>query len=63
MFNFRASRVTEIYQYGTDRKAVMTSVPFDEYDPAALQFAREKLQAMGGQPRDSLSKPRMKGLS
>lgn len=60
LFNFRARRVTEIYEYGPDRKAVMTGVPFSDYDPEAVGFAREQLLRLGGKPRDGLDKPKMK---
>ena len=63
LFNFRAARVTDIYEYGPGKRTVSTTSTFDEYDPEALGFAREKLQALGGKPRDALSKPKRKGLS
>lgn len=63
LFNFRAARVTDIYEYGPGGRTVSTSSTFDDYDPEAVGFAREKLQALGGKPRDTLSKPKIKALS
>jgi hypothetical protein len=63
LFNFSARRISEIYEYGADRKALMTTASFDEYDSAAIEFAREKLRALGGKPADGLGKQRFGGLS
>lgn len=63
LFNFRAARVTDIYEYGPGDRTVSTSSTFADYDPAAIGAAREKLLALGGKPRDALSKPKLKGLS
>ncbi|HYD17896.1 MAG TPA: hypothetical protein VEF76_05415 [Patescibacteria group bacterium] len=63
LFNFSARRISEIYEYGADRKALMTTAGFDDYDSAAIDVAREKLRALGGKPADGLGKPRFRGLS
>ncbi len=63
LFNFRARRVTEVFEYGSDRKALMSTASFDDYDSQAIDFAREKLKALGGNPADSLQKGRFKGLA
>ncbi|MDI1228321.1 MAG: hypothetical protein PSY14_11610 [bacterium] len=63
LFNFRARRVNEVYEYGSDRKALMASTSFDDYDSQSIDFARAKLKALGGNPADSMQKDRFKGLS
>lgn len=63
LFNFRARRVNEVFE-GPERKTLfMTSVAFDDYDSAAVDFAREKLKALGGKPADSNAKPAFRGLA
>ncbi len=63
LFNFRARRVNEVFE-GPDRKTVfMTSAAFDDYDSAAIDFAREKLKSLGGKPNDGGAKPAFRGLS
>lgn len=63
LFNFRARRVNEVFE-SSDRKATfMTSASFDDYDSAAIDFAREKLKALGGKPNDGGAKPVFRGLS
>lgn len=63
LFNFRARRVNEVFE-GSDRKTIfMTSASFDDYDSAAVNFAREKLKALGGKPNDGGAKPVFRGLS
>jgi hypothetical protein len=41
----------------------MTSAGFDDYDSPAIDFAREKLKALGGKPNDGGAKPVFRGLS
>jgi hypothetical protein len=61
LFNFRARRVNEIYEYGRDRKAVMNGIGFDEYDQEALAAARARLEKLGGHPAPAVTvdKPRL----
>lgn len=56
LFNFRAQRVTEVYDNG--KYAALTSYPFTEYNTQALEKAQETLQKLGGMPPDVLPKPR-----
>lgn len=63
LFNFRARRVNEVFESSGAKTIFMTSASFDDYDSAAIDFAREKLKALGGNPADSLQKGRFKGLS
>lgn len=63
LFNFRARRVNEVYEAPGGKTTFMTSASFDDYDSAAIDFAHEKLQALGGRPSDSSGKPKFKGLA
>lgn len=63
LFNFRARRVNEVFESSDRKTTVMTSASFDEYDSAAIDFAREKLKALGGKPKDGGAKPAFRGLS
>lgn len=63
LFNFRARRVNEVFEAPGGKSVFMTSASFDDYDSAAIDFAREKLKALGGKPADSLQKERFKGLA
>lgn len=63
LFNFRARRVNEVFEAPGGKSVFMTSASFDDYDSAAIDFAREKLKALGGKPADSLQKGRFKGLA
>ena len=60
IFNFRSSRVNEVYEIGTgaDARIAMTSAGFDDYDAHALRRAQEQLEKLGGKPADALGKPR-----
>jgi hypothetical protein len=60
LFNFRARRVTEVYETGAgnDARATMTVSDFGQYDTQALRRAQEVLEKMGGRPPDTLDKPR-----
>ncbi len=63
LFNFRARRVNEVFEASDRKTTFMTSASFDDYDSQAIDFAREKLKALGGNPADSLQKGRFKGLA
>ncbi|MDF3025579.1 MAG: hypothetical protein K0R10_2940 [Alphaproteobacteria bacterium] len=63
LFNFRARRVNEVYEAPGGKTTFMTSASFDDYDSAAIDFAREKLKALGGKPADSSGKSKFKGLA
>jgi len=63
LFNFRARRVNEVYEAPGGKTTFMTSASFDDYDSAAIDFAREKLKALGGKPADSAAKSKFKGLA
>jgi len=60
LFNFRARRVTEIYEKGpeADPRTAITATGFEHYDTQALRHAQEVLEKMGGHPPDTLDKPR-----
>ena len=57
LFNFRSSRVNEIYETN-DARIAMTSTGFDGYDAHALRRAQEQLEKLGGRPADALGKSR-----
>lgn len=63
LFNFRARRVNEVFESSDRKTTFMTSAGFDDYDSAAIDFAREKLKALGGKPNDAGAKPAFRGLS
>lgn len=50
IFDFAARRVSEIYALQNNAQAFKTEISFDDYGPAALRKAREKLQELGGNP-------------
>lgn len=50
IFDFAARRVSEIYMLPDNAAPVKTDVGFDDYGPAALRAAREKLTELGGNP-------------
>lgn len=50
IFDFAARRVSEIYMANHDVAPLKTEIGFDDYGPAALRAAREKLCELGGKP-------------
>jgi len=64
LFNFRARRVTEVYETGAgaEARAAMAVTGFDQYDAQALRHAQEVLEKLGGKPPDALGKPRLAKL-
>lgn len=58
LFNFKAQRVTEVYDNG--KYAALNSYPFTGYNTKALQKAQETLERLGGLPAEVLPKPRAK---
>ncbi len=50
IFDFAARRVSEVYTSNDSTYAFKSDVPFDDYGPAALRKAREKLTELGGHP-------------
>jgi hypothetical protein len=62
LFNFKARRVSEIYEAGAGHGAVMNAVNFNDYDQEALECARDRLQRLGGHPAETVltfAKPRL----
>ena len=50
LFDFAARRVSEIYTTHNSTHAFKSEVSFDDYGPAALRTARDKLTELGGSP-------------
>jgi len=56
IFNFNSGRVQELYEFGNGAVPQMASVRFEDYAPAALERAAEKLLALGGKAQTMLDK-------
>jgi hypothetical protein len=66
LFNFRARRVSEVYENNAGTSSSLASIDFGDYDQGVLQAAREDLIRRGGHPREftqGIDKPRKAGLS
>ena len=53
IFNFKAQRVTEIYETPRQQQPVMTSSLFEDYSVTALEAAKEKLEKITGKTIES----------
>lgn len=56
VFNFKAQRVTEIYESAKQQQPVMTSSLFEDYSTTALAAAKEKLEKMTGKPVETAAR-------
>lgn len=66
IFNFKAQRVTEIYESPRQQQPVMTSTLFDDYSTTALEDAKARLEKITGKTVETsarvvkAAKPRIK---
>ena len=56
IFNFKAQRVTELYEGTNQQQPVMTSSLFEDYSTTALAAAREKLEEITGKPVETAAR-------
>lgn len=72
LFHFASRRVSETYETAGGKHVNQQNFTFNEYDPEALEAAREKLIALGGKPAEirpglpgkpALVKPANSGLT
>lgn len=62
IFNFKAQRITEVYENNAKKTSAITSYPFEEYNGEALKFAHTKLILMGGKPDPLPARHKSKGF-
>lgn len=56
IFNFKAQRVTELYEGTNQQQPVMTSSLFEDYSTTALAAAKEKLEEITGKPVETAAR-------